>query len=146
MERVSDPKQPPIAAKPSKHALDGDIIVVHSGIAIYKTHASPYWYARIRDPQARKYVVRSTKETSRLKARNVAEELAPAQPEHQLVLHIQRLALQYAGEHFAQGDYTVRDIGRQSRHRPLKMVARARIGRWPRAGNVRQRCTVRRGQ
>ena len=76
MEQVSDPKQPPVAAKPSKHALDGDIIVVHSGIAIYKTHASPYWHARIRDPQARKYVVRSTKETSRLKARQVAEELA----------------------------------------------------------------------
>ena len=76
MEQVSDPKQPPVADKPSKHALDGDIIVVHSGIAIYKTHASPYWYARIRDPQARKYVVRSTKETSRLKARSVAEELA----------------------------------------------------------------------
>ena len=76
MERVSDPKQPPVAAKPSMHALDGDIIVVHRGIAIYKTHASPNWYARIRDPQARKYVVRSTKEKSRLKARSVAEELA----------------------------------------------------------------------
>lgn len=76
MEQSSDPKPPPVAAKPSKHALDGEIIVVHKGIAIYKTHASPYWFARIRDPQARKYVVRSTKETSRLKARQVAEELA----------------------------------------------------------------------
>jgi hypothetical protein len=62
--------------KPSKHSLDGEIIVVHKGIAIYKTHASPYWMARIRDPKAKKYVVRSTKETSRIKAREVAEELA----------------------------------------------------------------------
>ena len=60
----------------SKHSLDGEIIAVHKGIAIYKTHASPFWLARIRDPQSKKYVVRSTKETSRLKAREVAQELA----------------------------------------------------------------------
>lgn len=66
----------PTEPKPSKHALNGEIIVVHKGIAIYKTHASPYWFARIRDPKAKKYVVRSTKETSRIKAREAAEELA----------------------------------------------------------------------
>jgi hypothetical protein len=43
---------------PTKHALDGEIIKVHKGVAIYKTHASPFWFARIRDPQAKKYVVR----------------------------------------------------------------------------------------
>ena len=62
--------------KQTKHSLDGDIIPVHKGVAIYKTHASPYWFARIRDPQAKKYVVRSTKETSRIRARQAAEELA----------------------------------------------------------------------
>jgi hypothetical protein len=62
--------------EPSKHALDGDIIIVHKGVAIYKTHASPYWFARIRDPAAKRYVVKSTKEKARLKAREVAEELA----------------------------------------------------------------------
>ena len=76
---MADSLEPPKAssnAKPPKHALDGEIIPVHKGIAIYKTHASPYWNARIRDPRTKRYVVRSTKETSRLKAREVAEELA----------------------------------------------------------------------
>ncbi|MBM3607805.1 MAG: hypothetical protein FJX29_05015 [Alphaproteobacteria bacterium] len=76
MEQVSDPKHKTSATKPSKHSLDGEIIVVHKGIAIYKTHASPFWFARIRDPQLKKYVVRSTKEKSRVKARDVAQELA----------------------------------------------------------------------
>jgi hypothetical protein len=60
----------------SRNTLDGDIITLARGVAIYKTHASPYWNARVRDPATRKYVVRSTKETSRLKATLVAEELA----------------------------------------------------------------------
>ncbi len=76
MEQVSDPKHKTTPTKPSKHSLDGEIIVVHKGIAIYKTHASPFWFARIRDPQLKKYVVRSTKEKSRVKAREVAQELA----------------------------------------------------------------------
>ena len=59
----------------SIHSLDGDIIKIHRGLAIYKTHASPYWNARILDSNAKKYIVRSTKETSRLAARQVAEEL-----------------------------------------------------------------------
>ena len=69
---AKNPNSPP----PSKHALDGDIIHVHKGVALYKIHGSPYWFARIRDPKAKRYVVRSTKEQSRLKARRVAEELA----------------------------------------------------------------------
>ena len=77
-------KRPPSASDanapdpkpPSKHSLDGGIITVYRGVAIYKTHASPFWFARIRDPHSRKYIVRSTKETSRLEARKVAQELA----------------------------------------------------------------------
>jgi len=61
----------------TKNTLDGDIIRVARGVHIYKTHAGPYWYARLHDPSgAKKYIVRSTKETSRLKARLVAEEYA----------------------------------------------------------------------
>ena len=67
---ASNPKSP------SKHSLDGGIITVYRGVAIYKTHASPFWFARIRNPQSKKYIVRSTKETSRLEARKVAQELA----------------------------------------------------------------------
>lgn len=64
-----------MAVKKSRHSLDGEIIKLGKGVAIYKTHASPYWNARIRDQKVRKYVVRSTKETSRLKARIAAQEL-----------------------------------------------------------------------
>ena len=64
----------------TKHALDGEIIKVHKGVAIYKTHASPFWFARIRDPQAKKYVVRSTKATSRIKAREIATPRPSPEP------------------------------------------------------------------
>ena len=59
----------------SIHRLDGNIIKIRRGLAIYKTHASPYWFARILDPNTKKYLVRSTKETARVNARKVAEEL-----------------------------------------------------------------------
>lgn len=60
----------------SKFKLKGEIIQVVRGIAIYQTGASPYWYARIRDPKKKKYVVRSTNETSRVKARQLAQEIS----------------------------------------------------------------------
>ena len=44
-------------------------------MSLYKTDASPFWYARIWLSGERKYLVRSTKETSRLAAVDVAEEL-----------------------------------------------------------------------
>ena len=60
----------------SRNSLDGEIVTVHKGIAIYKTKASPYWFARVRDPKEGKYVVRSTKEKAQISARRRAEELA----------------------------------------------------------------------
>jgi hypothetical protein len=45
------------------------------GLSIYKTGRSPFWHARIYDAAKKKYVVRSTKETSRLDAAEVAEEI-----------------------------------------------------------------------
>jgi len=59
----------------SIHRLRGKIIKIHRGLAIYQTYASPYWNARILDSNAKKYIVRSTKETSRIAARKAAEEL-----------------------------------------------------------------------
>ena len=81
---------------PTKHALDGEIIKVHKGVAIYKTHASPFWFARIRDPQAKKYVVRSTKATSRVKAREVAEELA-----HEILSAVKKTPKEYSFKYYA---------------------------------------------
>lgn len=60
----------------SRHRLDGKITAVTKGVSIYKTHASPYYQARIYDRRTQKYVVRSTKETSKIEARKAAEELA----------------------------------------------------------------------
>ncbi|CAN1504505.1 hypothetical protein MCEREM21A_00601 [Sphingomonadaceae bacterium] len=60
----------------SKNALSDEIILISRGIAIYKVGASPFWQCRVRDARTKKYVVRSTKETSRIKARLAAEEIA----------------------------------------------------------------------
>lgn len=81
----------------SKHALKGDIITIRRGVAIYQTHASPFWMARVLDPNTKKYVVRSTKETARLKAREVAEELAA-----DLAGAVKTVPKEYAFTYYAQ--------------------------------------------
>ena len=62
--------------EPTKHSLKGPIVKIRKGVAIYQTHASPFYYARVLDPRTGGYKVRSTKEKSSLRARKVAEELA----------------------------------------------------------------------
>jgi hypothetical protein len=59
----------------SIHRIRGGIIKIRRGLAIYQTYASPFWNARILDSNAKKYIVRSTKERSRIAARKAAEEL-----------------------------------------------------------------------
>ena len=49
---------------------------VRKGLSIYKTGRSPFWMLRFRDPFEGKYVVRSTKEDSRVEAIAAAEEFA----------------------------------------------------------------------
>ena len=88
-------------AKPSPHRLKGKIIRLRRGLALYQTHASPYYFARILDPRSQRYKVRSTKETSRIEARQAAEELAqqicskdaPAEKEFSFKTYAQRLIL-----------------------------------------------------
>jgi flagellar motor protein MotB len=48
---------------------------IRRGLSIYQSGRSPYWHARVYDPRTKRYVVRSTKETSRLEAAEVAEEI-----------------------------------------------------------------------
>jgi len=48
---------------------------IRRGLAIYKTGRSPFWHARIYDSAKKTYVVKSTKETTRLEAAEVAEEI-----------------------------------------------------------------------
>jgi hypothetical protein len=59
----------------SRNALDGEIIIIRRGLAIYKVVNSPFYKARMRNPKTGKYTVRSTKETARIEARRLAEEL-----------------------------------------------------------------------
>jgi hypothetical protein len=49
---------------------------IKSGLAIYQTGRSPFWYARLWDSIAKKYVSKSTKETSRIDAIEAALEFA----------------------------------------------------------------------
>lgn len=58
----------------SRNQLDGEITTILPGIAIYKTRATPFYQARIRINK--KYVTRSTREKSKIKAREAAIELA----------------------------------------------------------------------
>ena len=87
--------------KRSPHRLKGKIIRLRRGLALYQTHASPYYFARILDPRTQRYKVRSTKETSRIEARQAAEELAqqicskdaPAEKDFSFKTYAQRLIL-----------------------------------------------------
>ena len=65
-------------ATKSKKSVDSVKSQKHlrKGLMIYKTGRSPFWNIRLRDPLLGKYVVRSSKETTRLAAIDVAYEFA----------------------------------------------------------------------
>ncbi len=58
----------------SRNAVDGKIHVIRKGLAVYKVRASPYYRVRIWVPSQHRYIVKSTKETSRISAIDLAEE------------------------------------------------------------------------
>ena len=62
--------------KKSRQALDGKIVHVSQGVAIYKIIGSPYWRARVWVPAKKKRVVRSTKTSTRIEAMQIATEFA----------------------------------------------------------------------
>lgn len=62
------------AAK-SRNALDGKIVKLRSGLAIYKVNASPFYRVRVWIPSQRKRVVRTTKADNRADAIAIAEEM-----------------------------------------------------------------------
>ncbi|EEB83592.1 putative site-specific recombinase, phage integrase family protein [Roseobacter sp. GAI101] len=73
---------------------------LRKGLSIYKTERSPYWHARVYISSQKKYVVRSTKETSRLDAAEVAEEILADLKSKQKNNHA--TAKDQSFEHFAQ--------------------------------------------
>ncbi|MDU8945843.1 tyrosine-type recombinase/integrase [Ovoidimarina sediminis] len=68
----------PRKSKTSKKSADSITSQKHlrKGLTIYKTGRSPFWNIRLRDPLLGKYVVRSSKETTRLEAIEAAYEFA----------------------------------------------------------------------
>jgi hypothetical protein len=59
----------------SRNSLDGKIVKLRQGLAIYRVKASPFYRVRIWIPSQRKRVVRTTKADTRAEAIPVAEEL-----------------------------------------------------------------------
>ncbi|WP_198152641.1 tyrosine-type recombinase/integrase [Tsuneonella dongtanensis] len=66
-------------------------------MAIYKTGASPYWQVRVRNTRTGGYIVRSTKETSRISARKAAEEIA-----EEILLGVRSVEKSSTFAHYAQ--------------------------------------------
>ena len=58
----------------SRNILQGKIINLRCGLAIYKVKASPFYRVRVWIPSQKKRVVRSTKTADRAEAISVAEE------------------------------------------------------------------------
>ena len=70
------------------------------GLSIYKTGRSPFWHARIYDAVKKKYVVRSTKETTRIEAAEVAEEIVETYKKKQNSAHA--VSKDRSFEHYAK--------------------------------------------
>jgi len=58
--------------------MDGKVVHLRHGVALYKVKASPYWKCRIWLPAKKKRIVKSTRETARAEAIRDAEELFAA--------------------------------------------------------------------
>ncbi|MEL6451515.1 MAG: phage integrase SAM-like domain-containing protein [Pseudomonadota bacterium] len=65
---ISESTQNPNSVQAIKH--------LREGLAVYKTGRSPNWLIRLRDPYSKKYVTRSSRETSRVEAIAAANEFS----------------------------------------------------------------------
>ena len=91
----------------TKGSLSEGIITVSRGVAIYRVNASQFWQARIWDARTKRYSVRSTKETSRIKAREAAWELARELSGLEKKVERQSTFQYYADRLVAKGDRLV---------------------------------------
>jgi len=73
----------------SEESLNSKKTIKHlrRGLSIYKTGRSPFWHVRIYDAVKKKYVVRSSKETNRIEAAEVAEEIVDTYKKKQNSAH-----------------------------------------------------------
>ena len=101
------------------------------GLSIYKTGRSPFWHARIYDAVKKKYVVRSTKETNRIEASEVAEEIVDTYKKKQNTAHA--VSRERSFEHYAKmlSEITKQKAraskGRSGRVIPLNMELRLKL-------------------
>jgi hypothetical protein len=58
----------------SRNSIVGTIHIIRKGLAIYRVQASPFYRVRIWVPGTKKYIVKSTKITSKIQAIDAAEE------------------------------------------------------------------------
>jgi hypothetical protein len=70
------------------------------GLSIYKTGRSPFWHVRIYDALKKKYVVRITKESNRIEAVEVAEEIVETYKKKQNSAHA--VSKDRSFEHYAK--------------------------------------------
>jgi hypothetical protein len=59
---------------PNRFALQGKIINLRRGLAIYRVNASPYYRVRVWVPSQKRRIVRTTKTADRVEAISIAEE------------------------------------------------------------------------
>lgn len=86
----------------AEESLNNKKMIKHlrRGLSIYKTGRSPFWHVRIYDAAKKKYVVRSTKEASRIEASEVAEEILDTYKKTQNSAHA--VSRERSFEHYAK--------------------------------------------
>ena len=65
-------------ATKSRDAIDGDTVTLRKGLAVYRLNKSPNYRARVWDARAKKYIIKSTRTSSLVEAKIIAEEMAAA--------------------------------------------------------------------
>jgi hypothetical protein len=55
-------------------------IKIYDGVSIYKVRGSQFYYVRVWDREKQRYIIKSTRETSKIAASNVAKEYALSLP------------------------------------------------------------------
>lgn len=99
----------------SRNALTEKIIKIGRGLAIYKVGASPYWQCRMRVRSKHGYLCQSTKETTRIEARKVAEELYASVLQHHVVPEVRKeLTFDYFADKHIRKQYELAKRGVRS--------------------------------
>lgn len=81
---------------------------IRTGLHILKYGRSPFWYLRLWDSSAKKYVIKSTKETARTEARDAAEEFAASYKSAGHPLHAAKKSTSF--EHYAKQLITIQAL------------------------------------